>query len=81
MNLTAFFIFTGILIILYIIVWILDMTTTTLKNPILNFIQIMIFLVVAMFSIAIAINYADIKIQLKNKCPELERVENVYRIK
>ena len=81
MNLTAFFIFTGILIILYIIVWILDMTTTTLKNPILNFIQIMIFLVVAMFSIAIAINYADIRIQLKNKCPELERIENVYRIK
>lgn len=81
MNLTAFFIFIGILIILYISVWVIDMTATTLKNPILNFIQIMIFLVVAMFSIAIAINYADIKIQLKNKCPELERIENVYRIK
>lgn len=81
MNLTAFFIITGLLIILYIIIWVFDITNTSQKSPILNFVQIMIFIVVSMFSIAIAINYADARKQLESKCPELEKIENVYRIK
>ena len=78
MNLTAFFTIIGVAILLYLLLLISDKASRINAFSVL---KLIVFLFVSMFSVGIALHLADAKKQLKSKCPELERIENVYRIK
>lgn len=78
MNLLAFFIIIGVALLLYLLLFTYDKAS---RVNVFSAVRLIIFLTVIMFSIGIALSLVNVKNQLKSKCPELEKVENVYRIK
>lgn len=82
MNIIAVTIMLGILFISYFIVFIFDLNRSDInQHPIFKFIQIMCVLLIMVLSVGMVIRLSEMNEQVKGKCPELERIENVYRIK
>ena len=81
MNMIAFWIVVGIITLLYSILFVKDLNNIMKQIEILKLIQFLLFSIITFLLVISNLELKDARDKLKNKCPELERIENVYRIK
>ena len=81
MNMIAFWIVVGIVTLLYSIIFVKDLNNIMKQIEILKLIQFLLFSIITFLLVISNLELKDARDKLKNKCPELERIENVYRIK
>ena len=72
-------IFSIVYLIGYLIVWSKEQTVGA--KDFWRFVMLLMFIFVLFIAFMMSFSFMEAKKKLEGKCPELEKVENVYRIK